>query len=236
MVYSDNSRQRLLDAAVELISTDPDQNISVREICARAGVQLPTLYHFFEHKRGLLDAVARVGYERLVARVDAALETAGDDPFDRLAAAWDAYVGMGTEQPLLATFMYGRLSPGRPVPGAELRQAQLLTLTSHAAASGLLTVSAEEAAARFHAAVTGVVVHLISTAQPDPALSAAARAATFDAIRRRGEGSPAIAGQEVAIHAAALAAALERRPNSLPAEESQLLVKWLRALAVGAAR
>lgn len=109
MVSSANSRQRLLDAAVELIRTDPDRNVSVRDICARAGVQLPTLYHFFESKRGLLDAVAQVGYER--AR-------------------------------------------------------QLLTLTSDAAARGLLVVTAEEAAARWSAAMTGVIMHLVSSGAP----------------------------------------------------------------------
>jgi len=231
MVSSANSRQRLLDAAAELIRTDPDRNVSVRDICARAGVQLPTLYHFFESKRGLLDAVAQVGYERVTARVAAAVEAAGEDPFDRLRAAWDASIAEGVAEPLFSSFMYSRLTPGRASAGSAERDRQLLTLTSDAAARGLLVVTAEEAAARWSAAMTGVIMHLVGCGAPDDTFSAAVREATLDGIRRPSGEAPAHPGQEVAIHAAALAAALGRGSAQLPAEESSLLVKWLGRLA-----
>ncbi|MFC4858617.1 TetR/AcrR family transcriptional regulator [Actinophytocola glycyrrhizae] len=49
------TRDRLLTAATELLTASPE--VSTRAICERAGVQAPTLYHYFGNKQGLLAAV-----------------------------------------------------------------------------------------------------------------------------------------------------------------------------------
>jgi AcrR family transcriptional regulator len=229
--HPDGSRQRLLDAAAELISADPDQNVSVREICTRAGVQLPTLYHFFESKRGLIDAVTEAGFARLTEQIATATADGSADPFRQLVTTWDEHVAFGTAHPSFYVLMYGRVAPARRSPGADLAWQQLLGFTSQAAAQGLLNVTAEEAAERILATLTGMVLHLIAAAVPDPVLSATTRDATYAGIRRGGTSAPADAGSQIATHAAALMAALELEPTAMPTEESQLLLKWLRELS-----
>ena len=51
------TRDRLLRAAADLIAASPGETVPLRAICDAAGVRLPTLYHFFGSKEGLLDAV-----------------------------------------------------------------------------------------------------------------------------------------------------------------------------------
>jgi AcrR family transcriptional regulator len=61
---------RLLDAAAELLATDP--LVSLEQIAARACVSRTTLYHHFASREALLDALT----ERSVSEVCAALESA----------------------------------------------------------------------------------------------------------------------------------------------------------------
>jgi len=49
--------QRLLDCALELFSQRGYDAVGVREVVEAAGVTKPTLYHYFDSKRGLLDAL-----------------------------------------------------------------------------------------------------------------------------------------------------------------------------------
>lgn len=52
-----DNRQRLLDCALELFSQRGYDAVGVREVVEAASVTKPTLYHYFDSKRGLLDAV-----------------------------------------------------------------------------------------------------------------------------------------------------------------------------------
>jgi AcrR family transcriptional regulator len=56
MISMDN-RQRLLDCALELFSLRGYDAVGVREVVEAAGVTKPTLYHYFDSKRGLLEAL-----------------------------------------------------------------------------------------------------------------------------------------------------------------------------------
>ena len=61
-----NYLDRLLLAAAELLHEAGDGTASTRAICARAGVQAPTLYHHFGSKQGLIDAVIQHGFNQYV--------------------------------------------------------------------------------------------------------------------------------------------------------------------------
>ena len=66
-------RERLLDAAAEVIAAHGWGEASVREIAARAGASMSSLYHFFPDKEALLLALG----ERYLARIVAASEAWG---------------------------------------------------------------------------------------------------------------------------------------------------------------
>jgi TetR/AcrR family transcriptional regulator len=54
-----DNRQRLLDVALNLFSQRGYDAVGVQEIVEAAGVTKPTLYHYFDSKRGLLDALLK---------------------------------------------------------------------------------------------------------------------------------------------------------------------------------
>ena len=67
-----DNRARLLDCAQDLFAARGYDAVGVQEVVEAAGVTKPTLYHYFTHKRGLLEALLA---ERF-APFDAALSQA----------------------------------------------------------------------------------------------------------------------------------------------------------------
>ena len=80
----DDVRSRLVAAGVGLVSEQGTGALSLREIARRAGVSHGAPRRYFPTHRDLLAAVARVGYERLKARIDR-LDRHGDPRRDLLA-------------------------------------------------------------------------------------------------------------------------------------------------------
>lgn len=64
---------------------------ATRDIAARAGVSLPTLYYHHENKQGLLVAVLDVGMSSVLAQVRAAIAST-DSPTEQLSRAIEAVV------------------------------------------------------------------------------------------------------------------------------------------------
>lgn len=51
-----NSQQRIIKVAIKILESDGEENLRVSEVCARAKVTAPTVYHFFGDRTGLIDA------------------------------------------------------------------------------------------------------------------------------------------------------------------------------------
>lgn len=66
---SEKTRRRILDTAVELFSKKGYRGATIREICSKAGVELPTLYWYFGSKSSLLatalDEVGKAWVDRM---------------------------------------------------------------------------------------------------------------------------------------------------------------------------
>ncbi len=222
-----NTRERLLDAAAALIAATPGQDVPLRAICDAVGVKLPTLYHFFGSKEGLLDAVIEHGFARYLA-VKSGHESTGD-PIEDIRAGWDAHVDFGLANPGFYALMYGQVVPGR-LPAAQAEPTRILRgLTRAAADQGRLVVDPDQAADHILAANIGVTLHQIVRRRPDRPLADAVREATIAAITgRRNE-----PGDSTARAARALLAELGRhgeRAAVLDQPELQLLRKWLTTL------
>ncbi len=71
-----NSRARLLDAARDVVATDGLEGLTLRAIARRAGVSHGAPLRHFPTLAALLAAVAADGFARLVATIDAHLDTA----------------------------------------------------------------------------------------------------------------------------------------------------------------
>ena len=159
------TRDRLLLAAAELMHESGDASVSTRAVCERAGVEAPTLYHYFGNKQGLIDAVIQHGFNQYIdpeAGQDNSL-----DPIDAIRRGWDRHVRFGLDNPRFYALLYGNVERGRPCAITSPALARLTELLTRAAAAGLLRVAPAEAAPRILAANVGVTLGLI--AQPEDA-------------------------------------------------------------------
>ena len=80
-------RQRLIDAAIELLSSEGLSGTTVRAVCARAALHSRYFYESFADIDSLLVAVFDQLAAGFLAEVTAAAEAAPDDPKARLQAA-----------------------------------------------------------------------------------------------------------------------------------------------------
>lgn len=214
------TRERLIAAAAELIASSPGEDFSLRAVCDAVGVKMPTLYHFFGAKQGLIDAVVEHGFDLYLGQ-KSAMEHSGD-PIQDIRAGWDAHVAFGLQNPGFYTLMYGTVRPGYS-PAAQSRPSEILReLTARAAGMGRLVVPSDQAAAHVLVANIGVTLRQIILAEPDPELSAAVREGVIAAIT----GTAGEPGDPVAT-VMELAAA---DPSALGEAETALLLSWLARL------
>jgi AcrR family transcriptional regulator len=88
----------ILRAAAVLIAERGYHGASMRDLGRAVGLQMASLYHHFGSKQELLVAIMREAMADLTAVVREAVDAAGPDPHDRLAAAIRAHVRFHTER------------------------------------------------------------------------------------------------------------------------------------------
>lgn len=156
---SEATRRAILDAAEHLLATVGEHGLSIRELCARAGVTAPTIYHHFGDKAAL---VARVvddcfaQFERAFAH-----RAAPGDPVEALRWSFDRYVEYGLGHPTHYRLMFGS-RPARPSAHGLASYDGLRRRVVAIADAGRLTAPVEEATAAFWASVHGVTSLVIS--------------------------------------------------------------------------
>ena len=110
-------RERLLDAAVELVDEQGDaKHLSVRAVTARAGVSPTALYLHFENRDELMRALTERGFSEFRAALNAAAQEA-EEPAQRLLMAGLAYMRFAREQPALYAIIFGPQEA--PAPGTD---------------------------------------------------------------------------------------------------------------------
>lgn len=221
-----DTKTRLIEAAADLIAASPGEEIALREICDGAGVKMPTLYHFFGSKQGILDAVVSHGFDLYISQKEA--QESSGDPIQDLRDGWDAHVRFGLENPGFYTLMYGKIRPGDTASAEARPTALLVDLMRRAEAEGRLVVPAEQAAAHVLVTNIGVTLRQIIFAQPDPALNAAVREGTIAAITGANLRSTDTLHFQSAHRLMEYAAA---HPRVLGDAETALLNSWLQRLA-----
>lgn len=82
---------QLLDAAARLMERDGSHAVSMQALAAEAGVSVGLIYRYFGSKDEILLAVIVNVLDDFATAVPAAIAAVGDDPVDRLAAAFRGY-------------------------------------------------------------------------------------------------------------------------------------------------
>lgn len=146
---AENRVQRYLDAALELLDSEPGKDFTVQEVVERSGQSLRGFYQYFAGKHELLLAL----FEESVQATAQHLRTViagSDDPFDRLRLFVGEYYRLCSPTPAGGPARIG------PAPVAEFAQQ-------------LLTGHPKEAAAAFMPLVT-LFEALLDDAEADGAL------------------------------------------------------------------
>lgn len=166
-----DTRARVLDAAVQLIAGGGVTALTTRAVAAAALIQAPTLYRLFGDKRGLLNAVAEHGQAAFIANKAAMPQHS--DPVLNLSNAWDSYVAFGLENPAVFAIMN---EVGAPVSGSTAMLAGIAILRERIeriARAGRLRMPVKRAVGLIHAAGVGLVTTLLAIPEEerDPHLS-----------------------------------------------------------------
>jgi AcrR family transcriptional regulator len=163
---SEATRRAILDAAGELLASGGEQGLSIREVCVRAGVTPPTIYHHFGDKASLID--------RVVDDCFAAFDVAFDDrpppsdPVERLRWGFDAYVEYGVTHPIHYRLMFQR-SHVRPTPAGIASYDRLRRMVRAVDVEGRLTAPLGDATAAIWSSVHGVTSLVIAGFWPHDA-------------------------------------------------------------------
>jgi AcrR family transcriptional regulator len=95
------TRQRILDAALDLFGARGVDAVSLDEIARSVGVRKQTLLYWFPSKDDLVDAVLETVAAELVVVIDAAIRAASDDPLERIDAVVRAVFRPAVRRPAL---------------------------------------------------------------------------------------------------------------------------------------
>ncbi|MEV8597785.1 TetR/AcrR family transcriptional regulator [Streptomyces sp. NPDC052013] len=222
----EQTRQRVIEAAIGLLTRGGRDAVTTRAVADAAGLQPPAIYRLFGDKDGLLDAVAEHGFAAFLATKH--VDPDPQDPIEDLRAGWDVAVEFGLANPALYTLMYAeptKTTSAAFKAGMEILMRRIRRL----AARGWLRVDEELAAQLIHATARGAVLTWLSLPEErrDPALLATLRETMIAAVTNE---QPAVQDAGPAGAARALRAALPDQ-TTLSGAEQRLLREWLDRLA-----
>jgi AcrR family transcriptional regulator len=96
-----STRERILEASLDLFGTRGVDAVSLDEIARAVGVRKQTVLYWFASKDDLVDEVLGIAAAELVIVIDAALRAAPDDPLDRIDAVVRAAFRPAVRRPAL---------------------------------------------------------------------------------------------------------------------------------------
>ncbi|MEU0032222.1 TetR/AcrR family transcriptional regulator [Streptomyces sp. NPDC006335] len=228
-----DAREKILEAAAELLAGASAADVSTRAVCEKAGVGAPMLYRLFGDKAGLLAAVVDRGFEQYLASKRAARPSA--DPVEDLKSGWDNHMRFALEHPSHYRLMY---SPELTVPPAAAQEAHdlLHAILERCAAQGRLTVPPALATQMIMSANVGAALSMLTRPEQyaDGKFSQRLRDAVLDSVTRPAETDTEAVREDssVPVAAATLAARLRADlPPTLTTAEAALLQQWLEELS-----
>lgn len=123
-------KNRILQAAVELISEEGFQNLSMRKIARRMSISAPTIYYYYANKDELNIAIRKRAGEILYRRLSAAYRS-GRDVKEKGWRMVKAYLDFGLGMPDYYAIMFDSTAPKHSdYVGTELEEAAREELVS----------------------------------------------------------------------------------------------------------
>ena len=161
----DALRERILDAAEEILIDGHGERLSVRAIARRISYAPASLYYHFADRDAIIAGVLGRGARRIGAAISAAAQ-AERSAIGALRAAFRAYVSVATEKPALALVVYSMKRPlstnlARGASSRNPNLAALAALIGRAREEGKISVADVDLAVRcVWTAAQGLVIRL----------------------------------------------------------------------------
>ena len=105
-----NLRRVLIDTAVEIISEQGAKDLSLRKIAKRAGVSHAAPYRHFKDKNAILAAVAKEGFDMMLARTEDRIARNQGNELDHFAICGLSYIDFASRYPSHYRVMFGTRS------------------------------------------------------------------------------------------------------------------------------
>jgi AcrR family transcriptional regulator len=116
--------REIVTVARQLLEQEGAEALTMRRLAERLGIRAPSLYKHLPDKAALEAAIIATGLEDAAAALEAALDGAGDDGAEALAALAAAYRAFAVTHPHLYRLMTDRPLPRDRLPeGVEARAA-----------------------------------------------------------------------------------------------------------------
>ena len=116
---AETRRAETVEAVVALAAEQNPGEITTAAIAKRLGLTQGALFRHFPSKDAILEAVMGWVAERLLARVDAAIEGAGS-PLAAMEAAFLAHASFVSEHPGVPRMLFGELQRNQDTPAKKL--------------------------------------------------------------------------------------------------------------------
>ncbi len=151
------ARRAILDATEAILVEEGYESLSMRRVAARCGYTVPTIYHHFGDKTGLIDELLEERFVKLLQRVQRVGRS--DDPLENMLAYASAFVRFGLQHPThYRLMMTPRQQPSEPPPSAEAARALMEQPVHELAAAGrLYSEDAEACVQAMWALVHGLI-------------------------------------------------------------------------------
>ncbi|MDY0906450.1 TetR/AcrR family transcriptional regulator [Pedobacter sp. CFBP9032] len=102
----DETRTKILDAALKIVQTEGWQALSMRKIADQIEYTAPIIYEYFSNKEGILLELTRKGYEILGKDIREARDK-HESAEDKMEAMWIAYWNFAFANKEFYQLMYG---------------------------------------------------------------------------------------------------------------------------------
>ncbi|WP_343524110.1 TetR/AcrR family transcriptional regulator [Pedobacter sp.] len=102
----DETRTKILDAALNIVQTEGWQALSMRKIADQIEYTAPIIYEYFSNKEGILLELTRRGYQMLAKDIREARDR-HETPAEQMEAMWIAYWNFAFANKEFYQLMYG---------------------------------------------------------------------------------------------------------------------------------
>lgn len=153
-------REKILQATAAIIADEGAKAASTRSICRALGVSAPTLYHYFENKIELMNAVTAWSFERHMQHIDFSNTELGIE--EVLRQAWDRYMDFALNETALYRTMILSIAQGNVFEPGQRCFRMLLHTFKLAAKNGFTNHDPLEAAQIYLSAAQGMAMTILT--------------------------------------------------------------------------